>query len=67
MFWNFCIAQGLFFPQTYHVLQTIEPSMVVSPSDYIDLTEEDHIKAGYDKIKKPWTEEEDKKLTKLRD
>lgn len=75
MFLNFCIAQGFFIPQTYHLLQPLPSSIPASPAeapahnpeDYIDLTKEDHLKAGYDKIKKPWTEEEDKKLTRLRD
>ena len=65
MFLNFCIAQGFYIPQTFHLLQPVQASIPASQAEgppsnideFIDLTQEDHLKAGYDKIKKPWTEE----------
>ena len=70
MFLSFCFSHGFYIPQGYYPVPLASelatpiqnPVLDQNGADFIDLREEDHLKAGYDKIKKPWTEEEDQKL-----
>lgn len=75
MFWNYCLASGFFCPEMYSIVPIPQQPMIPLQNqpppeishEIICLTAEDHIKAGYEKNKTPWTEEEDKTLKHLRD
>lgn len=76
MFWSYCIANNFIcptiipfvsIPQEQPQIQSKSQERPEFPQQFLSLTAEDHLKAGYEKSKTPWSEEEDEKLLNLRD